>query len=150
MKFEILASGYGLVEGPTEDAEGGIAFSDALGGSVYRVDAAGAVTTLVPKRRGVGGIALHADGVVVCSGRDLVRVRRQDAPALRGPAAARVERPLPRRRGPRLRDALRLAVFDPNAHPVPGECDRIDKELRGCGLRTCVDVAGAPIFPARI
>jgi gluconolactonase len=58
--FEILASGYGLVEGPTEDPSGRIVFSDVLGGGVYRVDDSGAVTTVVPKRRGVGGIALHA------------------------------------------------------------------------------------------
>lgn len=51
MTFEILASGYGLVEGPTEDPQGRIVFSDVRGGGVHRVDAAGAVTTLVPRRR---------------------------------------------------------------------------------------------------
>src|SRR5262245_14607313 len=75
MQFEVLASGYGLVEGPNEDAAGAIVFSDVLGGGVHRVDPSGAVSTVVPKRRGVGGIALHADGGVVCSGRDIVHVR---------------------------------------------------------------------------
>ena len=129
MAFEILASGYGLVEGPTEDAEGAIVFSDVLGGGVYRVDRGGAVTTLVPKRRGVGGIALHADGGVVCSGRDIVHVRDGvtrtlfSIPGLPGwndlctDAAGRV-----------YAGALRFAVFDPNAQPMPGECYRIDKE----------------------
>jgi D-xylonolactonase len=129
MAFEILASGYGLVEGPNEDALGAIVFSDVLGGGVYRVDRGGAVTTLVPKRRGVGGIALHADGGVVCSGRDIVHVRDGvtrtlfGIPGLPGwndlctDAAGRV-----------YAGALRFAVFDPNAQPVPGECYRIDKE----------------------
>jgi gluconolactonase len=126
MQFEILASGYGLVEGPTEDSEGGILFSDVLGGGVYRVDETGSVATLVPKRRGVGGIALHADGGVVVSGRDIVHVRDGvtrtlcSIPGLPGwndlctDAAGRV-----------YAGALRFAVFDPAAEPVPGECFRI-------------------------
>src|SRR5688572_11654660 len=72
VEFETLASGYGLVEGPTVDADGNLYFSDVIGGGVYRLDAAGGIDTVVPKRRGVGGIALHADGGVVASGRDLV------------------------------------------------------------------------------
>ena len=126
MSFEILASGYGLVEGPNEDPQGRIVFSDVLGGGVYSVDPAGAVDTLVPKRRGVGGIALHADGGVVCSGRDIVHVRDGQTrtlcsiPGLPGwndlctDAEGRV-----------YAGALRFAVFDPNAEPVPGECYRI-------------------------
>jgi D-xylonolactonase len=129
MSFEILASGYGLVEGPNEDPQGRIVFSDVLGGGVYRADSSGAVETLVPKRRGVGGIALHADGGVVCSGRDIVHVRDGvtrtlfSIPGLPGwndlctDAAGRV-----------YAGALRFAVFDPNAQPVPGECYRIEKE----------------------
>jgi gluconolactonase len=129
MTYEVLASGYGLVEGPTEDTQGGIVFSDVLGGGVHRVDTAGTVTTLVPKRRGVGGIALHEDGGVVCSGRDIVHVREGvtrtlfSIPGLPGwndlctDAAGRV-----------YAGALRYAVFDPDAQPVPGECFRIDKE----------------------
>ena len=129
MKFEVLASGYGLVEGPTEDESGAIVFSDVIGGGVYRVAPGGAVETLVPKRRGVGGIALHADGGVVCSGRDIVHVRGgrtrtlYSIPGLPGwndlcaDASGRV-----------YAGALRFAVFDPDAQPVPGECHRIDAE----------------------
>jgi gluconolactonase len=129
MKFEVLASGYGLVEGPTEDESGAIVFSDVLGGGVYRVAPGGAVETLVPKRRGVGGIALHADGGIVCSGRDIAHVREDTTrtlysiPGLPGwndlctDASGRV-----------YAGALRFAVFDPNAQPVPGECYRIDAE----------------------
>jgi len=129
VSFEILASGYGLVEGPNEDPQGRIVFSDVLGGGVYRVDPSGEVGTLVPKRRGVGGIALHADGGVVCSGRDIVHVRDGHTrtlfaiPGLPGwndlctDAAGRV-----------YAGALRFAVFDRDAAPVPGECYRIDAE----------------------
>src|SRR5262249_24342759 len=35
----------------------------------------GSVTTIVPKRRGIGGLALHADGGVVISGRTLQHVK---------------------------------------------------------------------------
>ena len=73
--FETLATGYGLIEGPREDSEGRLYFSDVLRGGVYRRGRDGALETIVPKRRGVGGIALHADGGVVISGRNLCHVR---------------------------------------------------------------------------
>ena len=73
--METLASGYGLVEAPTVDEDGNLYFSDVLGGGVYRRAPGGDITTVVPKRRGVGGIVLHADGGIVVSGRDIVHVR---------------------------------------------------------------------------
>jgi gluconolactonase len=73
--LELLASGYRLVEGPRVDADGGLYFSDVHGGGVYRRSRDGALETVVPKRRGVGGIALHADGGIVCSGRNICHVR---------------------------------------------------------------------------
>lgn len=127
MGFETLASGYGLVEGPTVDAEGGLFFSDVLAGGVYRLDPSGTIDTVVPKRRGVGGIALHADGGVVVSGRDLVHVRDGETRRIFGldglpgwndlctDAEGRV-----------YAGALRFAVFDPDAQPVAGECWRVD------------------------
>src|SRR5262249_61612664 len=72
---ETLASGYGLVEGPTVDGDGNLYFSDVLGGGVYRRGPDGDITTVVPKRRGVGGIVLHAGGGGGVSGRDIVHVR---------------------------------------------------------------------------
>ena len=72
---EALASGYGLVEGPCVDGAGGLYFSDVTGGGVYRLTPDGTVETVVPRRRGVGGIALHADGGIVISGRDICHVR---------------------------------------------------------------------------
>ena len=73
--MELLASGYGLVEGPRVDSEDRLYFSDVHGGGVYRRTPEGLLETVVPKRRGVGGIALHADGGIVCSGRNICHVR---------------------------------------------------------------------------
>ena len=74
-KLETLATGYGLVEGPRVDSEDRLYFSDARDGGVYRRDPDGGIETIVPKRRGVGGIALHRDGGIVISGRDICHVR---------------------------------------------------------------------------
>jgi gluconolactonase len=73
--LETLAWGYGLVEGPRIDAENRLYFSDAKNGGVFRRDPDGRVETVIPKRRGVGGIALHADGGIVVSGRNICHVR---------------------------------------------------------------------------
>ena len=126
MAFETLASGYVLVEGPTADAEGGLVFSDVLGGGVYRLGADGGVTTLVPTRRGVGGIALHADGGVVLSGRDLVHVRDGvTRRVLSVPGVAGWNDLCTDEVGSVYAGALRFPVFEPDAEPVPGECWRI-------------------------
>src|SRR5437773_11316560 len=75
MTFETLAYGYGLLEGPRVDAAGNLYFSDVPNGGVYRRAPDGTITTAIPKRRGVGGIALHADGGPIVSGRDSSHVR---------------------------------------------------------------------------
>src|SRR6185295_14532684 len=64
-----------LLEGPRADADGNVLFSDVLGGGAYRLTAAGDIETVVPKRRGIGGILPHAGGGVVVSGRSVVHVR---------------------------------------------------------------------------
>ena len=73
--MEVLASGYGLLEAPCVDDDGSVYFSDVLGGGVHRWAPGGDVETVIPKRRGVGGMCLHADGGLVVSGRDVVHVR---------------------------------------------------------------------------
>ena len=125
--FETLASGYGLVEGPTADDRGGLFFSDVLKGGVYHLDASGEVETVVPKRRGVGGIALHADGGLVIGGRDIQRFvegRSFTLFSIDGlpgwndlctDAAGRV-----------YAGSVRFPVFDRKAEVRPGECWRID------------------------
>lgn len=133
--FETLASGFGLVEGPTADDRGGLFFSDVLGGGVHHLDAAGELEIVVPKRRGVGGIVLHADGGLVIGGRDLQRVVQGRSETLFtvdglpgwndlcADAAGRV-----------YAGSVRFAVFDPKATVVPGECWRIDGPGRGAVL----------------
>jgi gluconolactonase len=74
-RFETLATGYGLVEGPRVDDENRLFFSDARGGGVFCRTPDGEIELVVPKRRGVGGIAIHADGGIVISGRDISHVR---------------------------------------------------------------------------
>jgi gluconolactonase len=74
-ELEILASGYGLIEGPRADAKGSLYFSDVLLGGVYRRSREGETETVVPKRRGVGGISFHAEGGLVISGRNVCHVR---------------------------------------------------------------------------
>ena len=69
--MERLASGFGLVEGPTLDPDGSLVFSDVPAGGVNRLLPDGAVEEVIPHRRGIGGIALHADGGYVISGRNV-------------------------------------------------------------------------------
>jgi xylono-1,5-lactonase len=133
--IETLAFGYGLIEGPTVDAHGNLFFSDALGGGVYRRDPDGEITTVVPKRRGVGGIVLHADGGMVVSGRDIVHVQDGENRTLFA-----VDEPLgwndicADSMGRVYAGSLRFPVFDPDAEPVPGELWRIDGEGQGTVL----------------
>jgi D-xylonolactonase len=73
-----LATGYGLIEGPVWDPAKGLYFSDVVGGGIYLLDRSGEVALAVPKRRGVGGMALHADGGLIAGGRDIVHVSLAD------------------------------------------------------------------------
>src|SRR5262244_115601 len=73
-----LATGYSLIEGPVWDAAKGLYFSDVLGGGIYLLDRQDKVSLAVPKRRGVGGLALHADGGLVAGGRDIVHINLAD------------------------------------------------------------------------
>ena len=66
-----LTSGYGLIEGPVWVPGRGLMFSDVHGGGVYCLAADGAVTTVFPHRRGIGGMALHADNGLVVGGRNI-------------------------------------------------------------------------------
>jgi gluconolactonase len=72
--MEQVAGGYGLVEAPVWDARRGLIFSDVLNGGVYCLDGAGDITQVIPKRRGVGGMALHAEGGLIVGGRNVAWV----------------------------------------------------------------------------
>jgi xylono-1,5-lactonase len=68
-----IVTGLTLPEALRADGDG-LFFSDAAAGGVHRWSEAG-VETVVPKRRGVGGLVPHSEGGIVISGRDLVHVK---------------------------------------------------------------------------
>ena len=69
--MEVVSKGYALAEAPVWDGRG-LIFSSVLSGGVFRVEADGRTETVIAKRRGVGGAALHADGRLIVTGRDVV------------------------------------------------------------------------------
>lgn len=71
MSIECLAAGYGLIEGPLWLAERGLLFSDVLNGGVFCLGHDGQVTNEFAHRRGIGGMALHVDGGLIVSGRNI-------------------------------------------------------------------------------
>jgi xylono-1,5-lactonase len=73
-----VAQGYGLIEGPVWDQARGLYFSDVLEGGVHLLDRSETVSLVVPKRRGIGGMALHASSGLVVGGRDIAFVRLAD------------------------------------------------------------------------
>ncbi len=52
--MEELATGYGLIEGPVWDDARGLIYSDVINGGVRALGRDGEISTVVPKRRGVG------------------------------------------------------------------------------------------------
>ena len=76
--MERVATGYGLIEGPVWDPGRGLYFSDVLNGGAFLLDRAGKISTVIPKRRGIGGMALHASGGLVVGGRDIACVSLKD------------------------------------------------------------------------
>lgn len=125
-ELETLAFGYGLVEGPRVDAEDRLFFSDAKLGGVYCRAPDGTIETVIPKRRGVGGIALHAAGGIVVSGRNLCHVKDgksrivfdiEDAPGFNDlftDSQGRV-----------LVGSQRFSPFEAGAKPLAGELYRV-------------------------
>jgi len=69
--METLARGYGLIEAPLWLADRGLLFSDVLNGGVFCLDGNGVVSTVFEHRRGIGGMAFHAAGGVIVSGRNV-------------------------------------------------------------------------------
>ncbi|WP_435592558.1 SMP-30/gluconolactonase/LRE family protein [Nocardia sp. bgisy118] len=68
-----LYNATGLLEAPRVDSRGRVLFSNVTEGGVYRW-ADGSVQTVLSARRGIGGIAVHADGGLVVTGRDVCYV----------------------------------------------------------------------------
>jgi xylono-1,5-lactonase len=132
MNIETLAFGYGLIEGPRVDGAGNLYFSDVTNGGVYRRRPTAEIDTVVPKRRGVGGIALHADGGLVISGKNISHTKdgttrilfaRDDAPGFNDlftDAQGRV-----------YTGTMKSDPFKLEGERVLGECWRIDVEGKG-------------------
>jgi gluconolactonase len=71
----VSARQHGLLEAPRATDDGGVLYSDVLGGGVYRVDAGDREPeTVLPKRRGIGGLVEHSDGGIVVTGRSVLHV----------------------------------------------------------------------------
>ena len=127
--MELLATGYTLIEGPRVDAEDHLYFSDVHQGGVYRRSPQGEIETVVPKRRGVGGIALHADGGIVCSGRNICHVKDGatrilfDPPDTPGFNDLFVDS-----QGRVICGTMRTSPFTGATERTPGECWRIEAE----------------------
>lgn len=72
MNLVTLAWGYGLIEAPRVDEKDRLHFSDVPNGGVYQRSPDGKVDTVVPKRRGVGGMMFNEGGGIVMTGRGLI------------------------------------------------------------------------------
>ena len=139
--MELLASGYGLVEGPRDDGAGGVYWSDVLGGGVHRRSPDGSIVTVVPKRRGVGGILRHAEGGIVVSGRNLCHVRDGETRVLFADETVAGWNDLGCDAEGRLyAGSLRANAFQ-TGERTPGELWRIDAEGKGAPLYGDVSLA---------
>ena len=69
--MEELATGFGLVEGPTWINDKGLLFSDVIKGGVYLLDHLNNVSTIVEYRRGIGGIAIHEENGLIVGGKNI-------------------------------------------------------------------------------
>ncbi len=124
--LETLAWGYGLVEGPRVDASDNLYFSDVHHGGVHRRAPDGTIDTIVAKRRGVGGIALHADGGLVISGRNICHVLNGETRILFAPDAPGLNDLFVDVEGRVICGTIRSDPFSPDGPRTVGECWRID------------------------
>jgi sugar lactone lactonase YvrE len=128
-----IAGGFGLAEAPRPDRRGGAWFSD-LGGGVFHVDGEGGVRTVVPGRKGVGGLVPHADGGLVVAGRDVVHIVGSESRTLLVlPGVTGFNDMTTDHEGRLLVGALRYRPFA-GEQPVGGDVWRLDAH----GATTCV------------
>lgn len=67
MQFKVLATGYCFLEAPRAQGEH-VWFTDLLLGGVHRLSPNGKVDSFLPERHHVGGLAVNADGRIICGG----------------------------------------------------------------------------------
>jgi D-xylonolactonase len=130
--METIASGYGLPEALRVDAAGDLYFTDAAMGGVYRLSPRGGIETILPRRKGVGGLLLHADGGVVVSGRDVIHIRESGETRFLFNAEGVLgwNDMIADARGRVYVGSMRSSALQ-NEDRVPGELWRIDGEGRG-------------------
>ena len=124
--MELLVFGYGLVEGPRVDGDGNLYYSDVHGGGVRRRAPDGTIEVVVPRRRGVGGIALHADGGIVISGRDISHVRDGQSRTVFAPDAPGLNDLFVDAAGRVICATMRSDPFSMSGPRTPGEAWLID------------------------
>ncbi|MDP6705401.1 MAG: SMP-30/gluconolactonase/LRE family protein [Alphaproteobacteria bacterium] len=130
--MEALASGYGLIEGPVWDPARGLLFSDVIFGGVYCLSPDGAVTNVFPHRRGIGGMAPHADAGLVLSGRNVAYkafAGGDTVPLLEGDAAPGIlgfNDMTTDAAGRIYVGSLKFRATDPDDAPKPGHLHLID------------------------
>ena len=131
--LEVLASGFGLLEGPRVDEQNRLYFSDVQNGGVHRRSPDGSIETLIPKRKGVGGIALNHGGGVVCSGRSLIcwneqsRTSRDLFTEYEGRALKGLNDLQPDDHGSVYVGSLEFDALSDNK-PIPGNLFRVDPD----------------------
>lgn len=122
--MERLAAGFMLPEALRAEGDR-LYFSDAAAGGVYRLEQ-GVVELVLPKRRGVGGLAIHEDGGLVITGRDLVHVRNGETRRIfAADGALGLNDLMTESSGAVLVGSLRMDWRDPSAGS-PGEVYRVD------------------------
>lgn len=124
--MERIAGGFALAEAPVAAPDGGLWFSDAVAGGAYRWSpGSGEVETVIPKRRGIGGMALHSGGGLVVSGRDVSRIDGEVSEVLHADGSAAGFNDLTvDPEGHVVAGVLRFRPFK-GEDPVPGEFARI-------------------------
>ena len=154
MEFEMLTSGYGLLEAPRVDDLGRLYFSDIPNGGVYRRNPGGNVETLIPKRKGVGGMIFNASGGLVLTGRGLIHWDEKTGKS-RDLFVAWAGKPVS------MNDLTTddhgsiytgTVNFDPlsNDQPIPGSLFRIDPPGRAVKLWDGIEVSnGLGLSPDR-
>lgn len=67
MEFSVLATGYCFLEAPRVAGEH-VWFTDLLLGGVHRLSPDGTIDVFLPERHHIGGLAVNADGKMICGG----------------------------------------------------------------------------------
>jgi xylono-1,5-lactonase len=149
--FEILASGFGLIEGPRVDDQNRLCFSDVTNGGVYRRSPNGEIETLIPKRRGVGGIAINENNGIVCSGRNLIhfneatRTSRELFSEWDGKPLKGINDIQPDAQGSIYCGTLEFDVFA-ERKPIPGSLYRVDPDGKVSKLWDGIEVTNGMGF----